>query len=107
MENLKDYEEWEYGNFNIEREVPGVTNKEEHTQAALKALTLEALNEKYPTDSWARVYTDGSAKEAVRDGGAGIYSSQMANTYPRVHLQEKYQQTSEQKLLHYLKQQKP
>ena len=26
----------------------------------------------YPCDSWTRVYTDGSAEDAVRNGGAGV-----------------------------------
>ena len=30
------------------------------------------LNIHYPCDSWARVYTDGSAEDAVRNGGAGV-----------------------------------
>ena len=73
VENLKDYEEWENANINIKLEVTGVTKKEEYTEAALKALTLETLNGRYPADTWARVYTDGSAKDAVKDGGAGIH----------------------------------
>ena len=30
------------------------------------------LNKHYPCDSWTRVYTDGSAQDAVRNGGAGV-----------------------------------
>ncbi|XP_076438566.1 uncharacterized protein LOC143277573 [Babylonia areolata] len=41
--------------------------------AELKSLTLEALSTKYPPDTWARAYTDGSAEEAVKNGGSGVY----------------------------------
>ena len=30
------------------------------------------INIHYPCDSWTRVYTDGSAEDAVRNGGAGV-----------------------------------
>jgi len=38
-----------------------------------RALTLEHLEENYPASEWIRAYTDGSAEEAVRNGGAGIF----------------------------------
>lgn len=31
------------------------------------------LDEKYPSENWARVYTDGSATNATTNGGAGVY----------------------------------
>ena len=31
------------------------------------------LEEKYPQEAWIRAYTDGSATEAVKSGGAGVY----------------------------------
>ena len=31
------------------------------------------LEETYPKEAWTRVYTDGSATDAVRRGGAGVY----------------------------------
>ncbi|KAK7093388.1 hypothetical protein V1264_007152 [Littorina saxatilis] len=31
------------------------------------------LEERYPQEAWIRVYTDGSATEAVKNGGAGVY----------------------------------
>ena len=39
----------------------------------MKALTLEYIQEHFPRDTWTRVYTDGSANKAVRNGGAGVY----------------------------------
>ena len=38
-----------------------------------KSLTLEYVNIKYPEDQWITAYTDGSAAEATRDGGGGLY----------------------------------
>ena len=48
-------------------------SKEEHTEDSLKALALETLDQHYPAESWAHIYTDGSAEDAVRNGGGGIY----------------------------------
>ena len=31
------------------------------------------LEERYPQEAWIRVYTDGSATDAVKSGGAGVY----------------------------------
>ena len=38
-----------------------------------KTLTMSMLEENYPSESWVRVYTDGSATNATTKGGAGIY----------------------------------
>ena len=34
---------------------------------------MSMLEEKYPFESWVRVYTDGSATNATTKGGVGIY----------------------------------
>ena len=34
---------------------------------------MEYLHSQYPKEAWTHVYTDGSAEEAVRNGGAGIF----------------------------------
>ena len=73
VEHLKDYEEQETLELNIRLNISGVRNKEEHLKDALKALTLETLDQNYPSESWAHIYTDGSAENAVRNGGRGIY----------------------------------
>ncbi|KAK7095608.1 hypothetical protein V1264_004997 [Littorina saxatilis] len=31
------------------------------------------LDERYPQEAWMRVFTDGSATDAVKRGGAGVY----------------------------------
>ena len=33
---------------------------------------LEMLQNQYPQETWTRIYTDGSAIEATRNGGAGV-----------------------------------
>ncbi|XP_076434616.1 uncharacterized protein LOC143274630 [Babylonia areolata] len=53
--------------------IPGVESKECHIAAELKSLTLEAQSTKYPPDTWATAYTDGSAEEPVKNGGSGVY----------------------------------
>ena len=39
----------------------------------LKTLTLEMLHTAYSATDWTRVYTDGSAEAAIKNGGSGIY----------------------------------
>ena len=48
------------------RETPKATLRE-------KSLTQEYLETNYPKESWTHSYTDGSAENAVRNGGAGVY----------------------------------
>ncbi|XP_070182779.1 uncharacterized protein, partial [Littorina saxatilis] len=33
------------------------------------------ISDQYPCESWIHVYTDGSATDAVANGGAGVYAS--------------------------------
>ena len=37
------------------------------------SLTLEYVDIKYLEDQWTHAYTNGSAAEATRDGGGGVY----------------------------------
>ncbi|XP_076442697.1 uncharacterized protein LOC143281377 [Babylonia areolata] len=48
-------------------------SKGQFLDAELKLLTLEALDRDYPNTTWTRVYTDGSAESAIRNGGGGVY----------------------------------
>ncbi|KAK7093030.1 hypothetical protein V1264_008689 [Littorina saxatilis] len=57
----------------VQTTIPHINNKGEHSDQALKALTLATLEERYPDDAWIRVYTDGSATNAVKSGGAGVH----------------------------------
>ena len=73
IELLQDYEEWDGDDLKIQLEVPDVTTKENHSKEELKCLTLEFLERKYPKETWTHVYTDGSADQAVKNGGAGVH----------------------------------
>ncbi|KAK7095978.1 hypothetical protein V1264_005326 [Littorina saxatilis] len=55
------------------QEVPGVAGRDSQSEPERKMLTLEHINTKYPEEQWTHVYTDGSAAEATRDGGGGVY----------------------------------
>ena len=57
----------------VRTEIPGIIVKEKQCDAALRALTLEEIDRSYPTATWTRIYTDGSAENATRNGGCGVY----------------------------------
>ena len=50
------------------------------SKSLLRCVTQDMLKEKYPPDHWIRAFTDGSASEAIRDGGGGIYIAWPDNT---------------------------
>ena len=52
--------------------VPHLITGDELDDKVKRALTLAMIAERYPQEAWAHVYTDGSATNAVADGGAGI-----------------------------------
>ena len=49
--------------------VPAVTRDQDDTSK--KLLTLSYIDDLYPQDTCIRIYTDGSATDAIQDGGAG------------------------------------
>ena len=53
--------------------IPGVGQKDSQNGPERKSLTQEYLDTNYPKESWTLGYTDGSAENAVRNGGAGVY----------------------------------
>ncbi|KAK7087559.1 hypothetical protein V1264_021593 [Littorina saxatilis] len=55
----------------INTTVKGVTSWD-MSDTSKKALTLAMIADHYPEEAWIHVYTDGSATDAVRDGGAGV-----------------------------------
>ena len=59
--------------LDIRTSVPGIIRGEEQTGTMRKALALAMIDEKYPEEAWIQAYTDGSATNAVKDGGAGVY----------------------------------
>ena len=68
-------------------DVPGVTSKGDQSDQMLKSLTLEMLASTYHPSTWTRVYTDGSADQAVRNGGSGVLicyqdGKQLSRSFP-------------------------
>ena len=57
----------------IRTTIPGITTKENQSEAVLRALALEEMDKHYPAATWTHIYTDGSAKNATRNGGCGAY----------------------------------
>ena len=66
LEMLQNYEDWEAETPTIILHIPGIQAKDHHTDEELRSLTLEALCVAYPSTTWARAYTDGSAEEAAK-----------------------------------------
>ncbi|PVD26822.1 hypothetical protein C0Q70_11969 [Pomacea canaliculata] len=52
--------------------IPGVSKKDS-LDAVKKSCTMEYIHNNFPQDQWTHVFTDGSAEQAVKNGGAGIY----------------------------------
>ena len=52
--------------------IPGYEDKRLQTPKERRDITDAFLNIHYPCDSWTRIYMDGSAEDAVRNGGAGV-----------------------------------
>ena len=57
----------------VNQTVPLLTTKDEQSDECKRALTLAMLEETYPQEAWIRVFTDGSATDAIQNGGAGVY----------------------------------
>ena len=58
LEMLQNYEDWQAETPTI---ILDIQANEHHTDEELRSLTLEALSVAYPSNTWARAYTDGSA----------------------------------------------
>ena len=69
---LHNYEDWQAETQTITLD-SGIQAKEQHTDEELRSLTLEALIVAYFSITWARAYTDGSAKEAAKTGEADFF----------------------------------
>jgi len=67
-------EPWKYdlSNLTINTAVPGLSPATRDETAKL-ALTQAMIDDQYPSENWTRVYTDGSATAAIKDGGAGVF----------------------------------
>ena len=57
----------------IRSHIRTIESKHKHSDLELKDLTSTYLNENLPKEEWIRVYTDGSAENAVTNGGSGVY----------------------------------
>ena len=57
----------------VRTEIPGLAAKGTQAPELQKALTLEMIQSRYPKNTWTHVFTDGSAENAVRNGGSGAY----------------------------------
>ena len=52
--------------------IPGIEDKRLQTPEERRDITDAFLKIHYSCDSWTRVYTECSAEDAVRNGGAGV-----------------------------------
>ena len=56
--------------------IPDISTKSRDSEASLKTLTLAELDKSYPATAWTHVFTNGSAENATRNGGCGVYIRQ-------------------------------
>ena len=94
LEMLQNYEDWQAESPTIILDIPGIQAKEHHTDEELRSLTLEALSIAYPSTTWARAYTDGSAERQKKMAVAEFSSSSlMADPSESLWLQGSSQKT--------------
>ena len=70
---IQNYEDWQARTPTIILDIPGIQAKKHHTDEKLRSLTLQALSVAYPSTTWARAHTDGSAEEAAKNGGGVVF----------------------------------
>ena len=58
--------------ISIRDSIDTIGKKSDYEKEELRKITYNHIKENYPSKSWIRVYTDGSAEEATKNGGAGI-----------------------------------
>ena len=73
LEMLQNYENWQVETPTIILDILGIQAKGHHRDEELRSLSLEALSVAYPSTTWARAYTNGSAEEAAKNGGGGFF----------------------------------
>ena len=66
--------------------IPCVGQKDSQSGPERKSLTQEYLETDYPKESWTHGYTDVSAKNAVRNGGVGVYIHYEGGTEDKISL---------------------
>ncbi|RUS76474.1 hypothetical protein EGW08_015758 [Elysia chlorotica] len=57
----------------IHSHITNIESKSKCSDLKLKELTCAYLDKNFRAKEWIRVYTDGSAEEAVTNGGSGVY----------------------------------
>ena len=70
-----------YGDLVVRSSIPGLQNKGAKSPVVLPAITLEWIEDQYPRDYWTRVYIDGSATDAVSNGGSAVIQMEEASTW--------------------------
>ena len=74
LPTYQEYPPWENeNNPKIIESIPNIKVKEAMTIKEMEIITTRHIDLNYPSENWIRVYTDGSAEEAVSNGGAGVY----------------------------------
>ena len=70
----KERDPWDTSttNITIRTSVPGIVPGDNQSDDVKRSLTLATIVENHPEEAWIHVYTDGSATNAVSDGGAGV-----------------------------------
>ncbi|GFR57370.1 Gag-Pol polyprotein [Elysia marginata] len=70
LQSSIDWPPWnQQSQIEIVKDIDGVTSKKSMIKRELHCLTQNMLDKTYPSNNWIRAFTDGSASEAVRDGG--------------------------------------
>ena len=64
---------WQGNHPRYKTAVPNIKQKDLQSELERKAITSEYLDKVYPREEWIRTYTDGSAEDATRNGGAGVF----------------------------------
>ena len=59
--------------FLVKSGVPGIGPKDSQNELMTKLIPLEHLQQCNPKETWTYIFTDGSAEDATRNGGAGVY----------------------------------
>ena len=79
VEAIKLNDDWREApdKFKIKTSVPDLGSKETTSKEERKLLTLEMIEDCYQEEAWTHIFTDGSASDAVKNGGAGVYIQEM------------------------------
>ena len=74
LPTYQEYPPWENeNNPKIIKSIPNIKVEEAMTTKEMEIIKTRRIDLNYPSENWIRVYTDGSAEEAVSNGGAGVY----------------------------------